>query len=84
VPGVKATKPEGFHETDLSDYRLFSVVTQRRVRDITPTDERLFKIAYTPPVRLARVVAPAGLKSAVKRTPLSREHRALHRAGSGQ
>ena len=46
-PGVFmiATRPEGFQETELSDYRLFSVITQRRVRDITPAQERLFKVA---------------------------------------
>ena len=76
APGVflKARKPADFRERDLSGYELFSMVKQRRARDISRRDERLFALAYTP-VRLVRAWVPQPLKDAVKRTPLSREHR---------
>jgi SAM-dependent methyltransferase len=81
APGVcmKARRPIVFHESDISDYALFSMVKQRRATSITARDERVFAAAYTP-VRLARAWTPRTLKRAVKRTPLSREHRILARA----
>jgi SAM-dependent methyltransferase len=81
APGVcmKARKPAQFRERDISDYALFSMVKQRRATAITARDERLFAAAYTP-VRLVRAWVPRPLKRAVKRTPLSREHRILGRA----
>jgi SAM-dependent methyltransferase len=80
-PGVflKAAKPLEFVEVDLSDYELFSVVKRRRARSISQLDERVFALAYTP-VRWARTYIPQPLKEAVRRTPLSREHRVVSRA----
>jgi SAM-dependent methyltransferase len=80
APGVclKARKPAVFREVDISGYKLFSMVKQRRTASITARDERLFAAAYTP-VRLVRASTPKRLKRAMKRTPLSREHRILVR-----
>ena len=55
------------------------MVKQRRARDISRRDERLFALAYTP-VRLVRSLVPQPVKDAIKRTPLSREHRIQKRA----
>jgi hypothetical protein len=79
-PGVflKARKPSGFIPRDLADHRLFSVIKQRRVLDVSDRDERIFRVLYGP-VRLGRALAPRSLKRLVKRTPLSRERRALTR-----
>jgi SAM-dependent methyltransferase len=76
APGVflKATRPSEFHERDLSAFELFSMVKQRRAREITPRDERLFSVIYAP-VRLVRSLVPHSWKRALKRTPLSRENR---------
>jgi len=81
APGVflKARRPADFRERDLSRYTLFSMVKQRRAQDISRRDERLFALAYTP-VRLVRSLVPQPVKDAIKRTPLSREHRIQKRA----
>jgi SAM-dependent methyltransferase len=84
APGVcmKARKPAVFREVDIADYQLFSMVKQRRAASITARDERIFAAAYTP-VRMIRAWTPRQLKRAVKRTPLSREHRVLTRSQRG-
>jgi len=76
-PGVfvRATKPTAFRECDLRDFRLFSIVKQRRVVEITKRDEKLFRAMHVP-IRCVRSRVPQPLKRAVKRTPFSREYRA--------
>jgi SAM-dependent methyltransferase len=45
-PGVfiKARKPTGFVERDLSDYELYSIVVKKRCRDVTDKDLRNFNL----------------------------------------
>jgi SAM-dependent methyltransferase len=80
-PGVfvKASKPVGFADADLSDYALYSVVKRRRVRSISERDERIFAFLYTP-IRWARTYVPRPVKDAVRRSGLSRERRVVARA----
>jgi SAM-dependent methyltransferase len=78
-PGVflKAVKLDSVG-LDLREYRLFSMVKQRRTESISERDEWLFKIAYRP-VLWARAITPGPAKRLVKRTGLSKEKRALDR-----
>ena len=43
-PGIfaKIRKPEHFSENDLSEYKLFSVITNRRICDISSFDMKIF------------------------------------------
>jgi len=63
-PGVflKAVKPKAYAENELAGYELYSIVTNRRVRTISPLALRWFLFEY----RLARML-PAGVKQVIKR-----------------
>ncbi len=45
-PGVlmKARRPVSFKENDLADYALYSIITRKRTKDVTPLDMMLFKV----------------------------------------
>jgi SAM-dependent methyltransferase len=67
-PGVflKARKPESFIEKRLKPYKLFSVITLGRRRNIGAVDILLFKAKMKVPLFLSRVL-PAGAKAAIKK-----------------
>ncbi len=65
-PGLflKARKPEGFVERDLSEHALYSILRQRRRRGATDTDILLFKIRYRL-IRLLMDLLPKKYRRAV-------------------
>ena len=67
APGifVKAMKPSRFEEVDLVEYRLHSVITGRRCRDVTDGEIRWFLRVKRPMTRFFRRMA----KSIRKRLP---------------
>jgi SAM-dependent methyltransferase len=66
-PGVfmRARKSAGQH-TDLSGIALYSVVVRRRVLDVTPWQERLFKFGFTL-FQFGQAVLPERVRAAIKR-----------------
>ena len=55
-PGVLfvATKPDDFHEADLADHQLFSIITERRCRDINDAQLRWYLWVRRPVTRFFR------------------------------
>lgn len=64
------TRSKGFHvhgyPWDLSGIALYSVVVRRRVLDVTPWQERLFKVGFTL-FQFGQAVLPERVRAAIKR-----------------
>lgn len=75
-PGVfvKARKPAGFREADLSELELFSVVKRARVRAVADREVALFRLAHAPGALLHRA-----LPDRVRRLLPARARHALRR-----
>jgi SAM-dependent methyltransferase len=73
MPGVFVIgrKPAGFQENELSEYRLFSIVTGRRVTELSPPSIFLSRLKYTI-LRGVRAVVPKSVRQAVRSALSSR------------
>ena len=66
LPGVflKAIKPKNFKENNLSQYKLYSIISNKRVLEIKPEDYKTLYFAYTIVKRMYRSIR---LKKRIKR-----------------
>ena len=70
---LKARKPEAFAEKDLAGHDLYSIVLNRRCRDIREADiPLLFRVKWTVRRFLARIL-PAPVKSLIRKLLLGGE-----------
>jgi SAM-dependent methyltransferase len=72
---LKATKPEEFKEKDLSAFRLYSVVSRRRIKSVTLLEMILVKIFF--PVMLMaksilRKIFPASFRGIIRKNILEK------------